>query len=64
MAQPGLTTVLGEVTNFLTIVARVTGWRKLLWRPDCHLLLLQLCWWSAVILLLLLLLWAIAPELR
>jgi hypothetical protein len=64
------TVVLGEAANFLAIVARITGRRKLLWWPDCHLLLL-LCWWSAVVLLLLcwwsavalLLLWAIAPEL-
>jgi hypothetical protein len=46
IAQPGLTTVLGEVAGFPAIVARVTGKRKLLWWSDCHLLLL--CWWSAV----------------
>jgi hypothetical protein len=64
IAQPGLTTVLGEVADLPAIVARVTGKRKLLGWPDCHLLLL-LCWRSAVVLLLLLLLlWAIAPELR
>jgi hypothetical protein len=62
IAQPGLMTVLGEVTNFPAIVARVTGRRKLLGWPDCHLLLLLLCWRSAVVLLLLLL-WAIALEL-
>jgi hypothetical protein len=60
VAQPGLTTVLGEVADFPTIVARVTGRRKLLWWPDYHLLLL-LCWWSVVVLLWLL--WVIAPEL-
>jgi hypothetical protein len=58
-------TVLGEVADFPTIVARVTGRRRLLWWPNYQLLLL-LCWWSVVglLLLLLLLLWAIAPELR
>jgi hypothetical protein len=61
IAQPELATVLGEVANFLAIVARVTGRRKLLWRPDCHLLLLLLCWRGVVVLLLLL--WAIAAEL-
>jgi hypothetical protein len=61
IAQPGLTTVLGEVTDFPAIVAQVTGRRKLLWWPDCHLLLLG--WRSTVVLLLLLLLWAIALEL-
>jgi hypothetical protein len=64
IAQPRLMTVLGEVANFLAIVARVTGRRRLLGWPDCQLLLLLLCWWSVVVLLLLLLLWAIAPELR
>jgi hypothetical protein len=66
IAQPGLTTVLGEVANFPVIVAHVTGRRKLLWWPDCHLLLLLLlCRWSTIVLLLLLLrlLWAIALEL-
>ncbi len=64
IAQPGLTTVLGEVANFPVIVSRVTGRRKLLWSPDCHLLLLLLCWCSAVVLLLRLrLLWVIALEL-
>jgi hypothetical protein len=65
IAQPGLTTVLGEVAGFPAIVARVTDRRKLLWWPDCHLLLLLLlCWRSMVVLLLLLwLLWVIAPEL-
>jgi hypothetical protein len=62
IAQPGLTTVLGKVVDFPAIVAWVTGRRKLLWWPDCHLLLLMLlCWRSTVVLLLLL--WAIAPEL-
>jgi hypothetical protein len=65
IAQPGLTTVLGEVADLLAIVARVTDRRKLLGWPDCHMLLLLLCWRSAVVLLLLLLLlWVIAPELR
>jgi hypothetical protein len=65
IAQPGLTTVLGEVADFPAIVAWVTGMRKLLWQHDCHLLLwLLLCWQSAIVLLLLLLLWEIAPELR
>jgi hypothetical protein len=59
IAQLGLTTVLGEVADFPTIVARVTSRCKLLWWHDCHLLLL-LCWWSAVVLLLL---WAVALEL-
>jgi hypothetical protein len=65
IAQPGLMTVLGEVASFPAIVAQVTGKRKLLWHPDCHLLLLLLCWRSVIVLLLLLLLllWAIAPEL-
>jgi hypothetical protein len=73
IAQPGLMTVLSEVADFPAIVARVTGRRKLLWWPDCHLLLLLLCWqsvvvllllcwWSTVVLLLLWLLWVIAPE--
>jgi hypothetical protein len=61
IAQPGLTTVLDEVTNFPTVVARVIGRCKLLWWPDCHLLLLLLCWQNVIVLLLLL--WAIAPEL-
>jgi hypothetical protein len=61
IAQPGLTTVLGEVADFPAIVARVTGRRKLLWWPDFHLLLLLLCWQSMVVLLLLC---AVAPELR
>jgi hypothetical protein len=56
IAQPGLTTVLGEVADFPAIVARVTGRRNLLGWPDCHLLLLLLCWRSTVVLLLLLLL--------
>jgi hypothetical protein len=60
IAQPGLTTVLGEVADFPTIVARVTGRRKLLGWHDYHLLLLLLCWRSAVVLLLLL--WVITPE--
>jgi hypothetical protein len=61
IAQLGLTTVLDEVADFPAIVAQVTDRCKLLWWPDCHLLLL-LCWWSMVVLLLLLL-WAIALEL-
>jgi hypothetical protein len=63
IAQPVLMTVLGEVADFPAIVARVTDRRKLLWRPDCHLLLLLLLCWQSVVVLLLLLLWAIAPEL-
>jgi hypothetical protein len=63
IAQPGLTIVLGEVADFPAIIAQVTGRRKLLGWPDCHLLLLLLCWRSAIVLLQLLLLWAIAPEL-
>jgi hypothetical protein len=75
IAQLGLTAVLGEVTDFPVVVARVTSRRKLMWWTDCHLLLLLLCWrstvvllllcWrSAVVLLLLLwLLWVITPEL-
>jgi hypothetical protein len=39
IAQLGLTTILGEVANFPTVVARVTDRCKLLWWPDCHLLL-------------------------
>jgi hypothetical protein len=71
IAQLRLTTVLGEVVNFPTVIARVIGRCKLLWWPDCHLLLL-LCWCSAVVLLLLLwwqsavvlvLLWTVALEL-
>jgi hypothetical protein len=58
IALLGLVTVLGEVVDLPTIVARVTGRCKLLWWPDCHLLLL--CWRSTVVLLLLL---AVAPEL-
>jgi hypothetical protein len=61
IAQFGLMTILGEVVNFPAIVAWVTGRCKLLWWPDCHLLLL-LCWRGAVVLLLLRLLWVIAPE--
>jgi hypothetical protein len=61
IAQPGLMAVLGKVADFPAIVAQVTGKHKLLWCPDCHLLLL--CWQSVVVLLLLRLLWAIAPEL-
>jgi hypothetical protein len=53
--------VLGEVADFPAIVAWVTGRRNLLGWPDCHLLLLLLCWQSMVVLLLL---WVIAPELR
>jgi hypothetical protein len=60
IAQPGLMTVLGKVADFLAIVARVTGRCKLLGWPDCHLLLLLLCWRSVVVLLLL---WVISPEL-
>jgi hypothetical protein len=60
IAQPGLTTILGEVVDFSAIVARVIGRRKLLWWPDYHLLLL-LCWQSTIVLLLLRLLWVIAP---
>jgi hypothetical protein len=56
-----LTTVLREVADFSIIVARVTDRCKLLWWPDCHLLLLLLWWRSAVVLLLLLR--AVAPEL-
>jgi hypothetical protein len=56
IALLGLATVFGEVANFPAIVARVTGRCKLLWWPDCHLLLL-LCWRSAVVLL-----QAVAPE--
>jgi hypothetical protein len=56
----GLATVFGEVAGFPTIVARVTGRCKLLWWPDCHLLLLM-CWGSMVVLLLLL--QAVALEL-
>jgi hypothetical protein len=63
IAQLGLMTVLGEVADLPATVARVTGRRKLLGWPDCHLLLLLLCWQSVVVLLLLLL-WAIAKELR
>jgi hypothetical protein len=62
IAQLGLTTILGEVADFPVVVARVTDRCKLLWWPDCHLLLL-LCWRSTIVLLLLRLLWAIAPEL-
>jgi hypothetical protein len=51
IAQLGLTTILGEVADFPTVVARVTGRCKLLWWPDYHLLLL--CWRSTVVLLLL-----------
>jgi hypothetical protein len=53
IALLGLATVFGEVVDFTTIVAWVTGRCKLLWWPDYHLLLL-LCWRSAAILLLLL----------
>jgi hypothetical protein len=59
IALLGLVTVFGEVANFLAIVARVTGWCKLLWWPNSHLLLL--CWRSIDVLLLLL--WVVAPEL-
>jgi hypothetical protein len=59
IALLGLVTIFGEVADFLTIVARVTGRCELLWWPDCHLLL-PLCWKSAVVLLLL---WVVAPEL-
>jgi hypothetical protein len=60
IALLGLATVFGEVANFPAIVARVTYRCKLLWCPDCHLLLLLLCWRGTVVLLLL---WAVAPEL-
>jgi hypothetical protein len=50
----GLMIVLGEVADFLAIVAWVTSRCKLLWWPDYHLLLLLLCWMSVVVLLLLL----------
>jgi hypothetical protein len=56
----GHATVFGEVADFPVIVAPVTDRCKLLWWPDCHLLLL-LSWRSTVVLLLLL--WAVAPEL-
>jgi hypothetical protein len=59
IAQLGLMIVLGEVINFPTVVARVTGRCKLLWWPDCHLL--PLCWQGVVVLLLLL--WVVALEL-
>jgi hypothetical protein len=42
IAQLGLTTVLGEVANFPAVVAQVTSRCKLLWWPDCQLLLLLL----------------------
>jgi hypothetical protein len=58
IAQLELATVLGEVVDFPAVVARVTGRCKLLWWPNCHLLL---CWWSTVVLLLLL--QAVALEL-
>jgi hypothetical protein len=51
-----LMAVFGEVTDLPLIVAQVTGWRELLWWPDCHLLR-----WRRVVVLLLL--WAVAPEL-
>jgi hypothetical protein len=52
IALLGLVTVFGEVANFHAIVARVTGWCKLMWWPNSHLLL-QLCWSVDVLLLLL-----------
>jgi hypothetical protein len=60
IAHLGLTRVLSEVANFPTIVTRVTDRCKLLWWPNC-LLLLLLCRWSVIVLLLLL--WTVAPEL-
>jgi hypothetical protein len=57
----GLAAVIGEVTDFPTIVAWVTSMCDLLWWPDCHLLLLW-CWRVAVVLLLLIL-QAVALEL-
>jgi hypothetical protein len=59
IALLGLAIVFGEVANFSAIVAWVTSRCKLLWGPDCHLLLL-LCWRNTVVLLLL---WAVAPKL-
>jgi hypothetical protein len=48
----GLMTVIGEVSDIPTIVARVTSRCELLWWPDCHLLLLLLCWRRVIVLLL------------
>jgi hypothetical protein len=62
IAQLGLMTVLGEVADFATVVAWITGRCKLLWWPDCHLLLLLLLYWQSAIVLLLLL-WAVSLEL-
>jgi hypothetical protein len=59
IAQLRLTSVLGEVADFPIVVAQVTGRCKLLWWPDCHLLLL--CWQSVIVLLLLLR--VVTPEL-
>jgi hypothetical protein len=59
IALLGLATVFGEVADFPAIVARVTDTCRLLWWPECHLLLLLLCWRSVVVLLLLL--WEVAP---
>jgi hypothetical protein len=61
IALLGLAIVFGEVANFSAIVARVTRRCKLLWWPNCHLLLLLLCWRSVVVLLLLMR--VVAPEL-
>jgi hypothetical protein len=62
ITQLGLTTVLGELANFPTVVARVTNRCKLLCWPDCHLLLLLLLYWQSAVVLLLLLR-VVAPEL-
>jgi hypothetical protein len=60
-----LAAIFGEVAGLPAIVAWVPGRCRLLWRPDCYLLLLLLhCSRGVVVLLLLrLVLLAVAPKL-